>query len=308
MKKTFFVENSIQQISSIFTWNWPQKTQLARKYISQKKPKRIIFIGTGSSFHVANWSNWVCSANQIESLCITSWEILAEKFKPQKNDMLIFISHRGAQGLTAKLIQKFKLHSKILICAQEMPTMNVMTIHTVKPEKSNAHTISLVGAMLSILSLFQIKIDFNKITKEKMKELKFKYSKQNSVYFIGAGIMSSIAFEAALKAREMARIPAFGYQLEEFLHGPSIALKKNDLVIFLNHQVIQNSFLWDERLKQIKMTCKKSKSKLISIGNSKYKSQADSFLKSILLLRILQKTLLNQALRLKVNPDINPFA
>lgn len=307
MNKITETQKAIESSVKITNWNWAEKIKSAKQYIQVKKPNRIIFVGTGSSYHVALWSTWLCTLTKYkhETLCFTSWEMLSGKFKPNKTDLLIFISHRGYQGLTEKLSIKFKAHSKVLICAQGMPTGSLINIQTVAAEKSNAHTISLLGAMLAILNLFSTNL--SKVTFSNKIKLQ-KLSSKGVLYFVGAGIMSPIAFEAALKAREMAKMASCGYQLEEFLHGPAIALKKSDTIVLIDYAVTKNQYLWNERVKLLKVISKKSGAKLIHLSSSKYKSDKKSILDSFFILRSIQKSLLNQALQLKQNPDINPFA
>lgn len=307
MKKITETQKAIESSIEITNWNWSEKIKSSQKYLNIKKPKRVIFIGTGSSYHVAIWSTWFCTLTKYrcETLCFTSWEMLAGKFTPHKNDLLVCISHRGNQGLTEKLTVKFKKYSKILICAQGMPTGNITNIQTVAAEKSNAHTISLLGAMFAVQHLLSPTLNKMKFSKNLTPP---KIDSTGVLYFIGAGIMSSIAFEAALKAREMAKVTSFGYQLEEFLHGPAIALKTSDTIVFIDYAVTKDKYLWNERVRQLKEIAKKSGAKCIRLANFKYKNDKNSIVDSLNMLRLIQKSLLNQALQLKQNPDINPFA
>ena len=49
--------------------------------------------------------------------------------------------------------------------------------------------------------------------------------------FVGAGPNVATAYEAALKVSEASRLPAFGYQAEQFLHGPFVMLEPADVVV-----------------------------------------------------------------------------
>ena len=54
-----------------------------------------------------------------------------------------------------------------------------------------------------------------------------------SYWFIGYGANLGTARECALKFLECTRRPSFGYELEEFMHGPLCAVKATDMIFFL---------------------------------------------------------------------------
>ncbi len=329
--KLTHTQRAIENTPKVFSTNWKKKSQTSRSLITKTKPKRIIFVGTGSSYHVALWACWarVELGITLETIPITSWEILARRLSPGKGDLLVFISHRGKSGLTAKLCSRFSSIPHILISAVGSPHDRFPQIETVEPEKSNAHTVSLMGAMNAVLEILaaaskssQVEKNIAEIRKIVLKKLN-PTLKQNiffpkgELYFIGAGIMSAIALEATLKAKEMGRVACSGYLLEEFLHGPSIALQKNDLVILLNTEVIHDHFLWEERVRTLERHCRGCKVKLVKWAPSKQIRGSNakpnlkhlfSLIASFVVLYEIQKTLLNQSLRLKINPDLNPLA
>lgn len=54
-----------------------------------------------------------------------------------------------------------------------------------------------------------------------------------SYWFIGYGANYATAKECALKFLECTKRPSFGYEQEEFMHGPLCAVKSSDMVFFL---------------------------------------------------------------------------
>lgn len=54
-----------------------------------------------------------------------------------------------------------------------------------------------------------------------------------SYWFVGYGANLGTAKECALKFLECTRRPSFGYELEEFMHGPLCAVKGTDMIFFL---------------------------------------------------------------------------
>jgi glucosamine--fructose-6-phosphate aminotransferase (isomerizing) len=51
--------------------------------------------------------------------------------------------------------------------------------------------------------------------------------------FVGTGPNVATAYEVALKVNEATRLPAFGYQAEQLLHGPFVMLEPSDMVVAL---------------------------------------------------------------------------
>jgi glucoselysine-6-phosphate deglycase len=53
------------------------------------------------------------------------------------------------------------------------------------------------------------------------------------IYVLGYGVDYGSALEGMLKIGEMLRIPTLGYELEEFSHGPTMALTNRQTIIFI---------------------------------------------------------------------------
>ena len=53
------------------------------------------------------------------------------------------------------------------------------------------------------------------------------------LYFLGYGIDFATAIEAQLKVGEMLRLPALGYEIEEYSHGPTMAISKKQTICII---------------------------------------------------------------------------
>lgn len=53
------------------------------------------------------------------------------------------------------------------------------------------------------------------------------------IYILGYGVDFGSALEGMLKIGEMLRIPTIGYEIEEFSHGPTMALNKRQTIFFI---------------------------------------------------------------------------
>lgn len=56
------------------------------------------------------------------------------------------------------------------------------------------------------------------------------------IYVLGYGIDFATALEGQLKIGEMLRLPTIGYEIEEYSHGPTMALCKNQTVFMIGSQ------------------------------------------------------------------------
>lgn len=83
-----------------------------------------------------------------------------------------------------------------------------------------------------------------------------------SFWFLGYGANVSTAKEAALKFLECTKRPAFGYELEEFMHGPWAAVRPTDAVFFLCAEAGPER----ERMYQLIQFCRKISRRCVPLG------------------------------------------
>ena len=69
----------------------------------------------------------------------------------------------------------------------------------------------------------------------------------NRVYVLGYGVDYGSALEGMLKIGEMLRIPAIGYEIEEYSHGPTMAISPKETIIMIGSEEAE----W-ERCKQFR--------------------------------------------------------
>lgn len=69
-----------------------------------------------------------------------------------------------------------------------------------------------------------------------MRRLAGRVARADRVTFLGTGLDAVTALEAALKIRETCGLPASGYHMEQFLHGPFLSLDRREVVVALLNQ------------------------------------------------------------------------
>lgn len=214
------------------------------------KPRSIAFIGTGTSFHAALWAHWLCRIeNALPSRATTTWDELAAPLA-NEDELLVIISQRGNKGLTKELLATLsKKQRHIVVAAENSPMGPHPHIFTSPQETSNAHTMSLIGAMAAcseIVASLLSKTAATSLRRERKTTAKLIDTILNEaasplildsalmrLHIVGGGPFYPIALELALKAREMAHSSAQGYGLEEILHGPFTSIENDDAIILL---------------------------------------------------------------------------
>jgi len=175
-------------------------------------------------------------------------------------------------------------------------------IETTAQERSSAYTASHTGAMLRLAQIavalgadlgpldavpdaVGAVVDGPEIGVE---------PPRRSLEFIGAGPNQWTAAEGALKVRETAYVAASGMNVEQYLHGPSVAPRADDTLICLN-----GGGPGEERLFAVARSAESCQVTVhvITIG------QPSELLSVFPLTAVVQKIALETAERLGTNPD-----
>jgi fructoselysine-6-P-deglycase FrlB-like protein len=221
-------------------------------------PKKIIFVGIGSSYWVARFAEFLwgehftdttTSTNtRIEPLSVQSFDFVKSKYIISTNgDMVVVVfSHRGNKTFSMQALEiakKVYRATTVLITGIGSPTNSNadFQIETCAQENCGAFTISLSCAIARIIQWIGV---CNKDFLEKFKrtipvieeELPFEVQLpkfQTNLIIVGDLIREVVAREVALKISETCYLPVRSFGLEEFLHGPRVTLdKSSSLLIF----------------------------------------------------------------------------
>jgi len=302
-------ERSILMQSSLLRRNWP-KLIPANVKKALHLGGQIYLVGTGSSFHVAQWASFVFSNAQAQS----SWDTLyrAPNQRLSQDALYIVCSHRGAQGITRALLKHLRKHrlNAVLLCAEGSPTLEFPTVFTSPREQSQAHTMSVTAAIAALLTMADIQrhkkpasvLKRLSLVAQKFDEgafrckMPFRFDANLPVTVIGGGELHAIAQELALKIREMCFLPAFAIALEEYLHGPYVATEPGETILFLAGGQ-------GPRAVQALKTAKTLKANIISPSPAILRLPPIE--KSLGLLFWGQSLALELSRRLDTNPDLN---
>lgn len=249
-------EKAMSLQPGLLALNWEDRIT-AKERAALKDVTRLTFIGTGTSFHCAAWATWLTRLHagpKLAARAVTSWDFLAggQAAELGKQDLAVIISHRGNRNLTKRLTSSLRGKKLILIAGEDAPTQPHPYLYTSPQEVSQAHTMSLVGAMAAVSELvaqLMPSAAAKKLRSERratgllLTELigtdgfgaSFGEIIQpgSALHIVGGGPLHAIAMELGLKAREIAHLAAHAYNTEEFLHGPVASVNEDDAVIVL---------------------------------------------------------------------------
>ena len=218
--------------------------------------KSLYITGSGTSYNAALVAKHLMSkyAN-IKSETILSSELPTLPNSIEPNSILIAISQSGesADVLEAVNIAK-KSNAKILSMVNMMTSSLVRESSLVMGmncglEKGVAATKSFTSQLAIIYQITDklcngcIGIDFKKVSDciskilsdhSKIQSIAKKLKDISDIYILGRGIHYPIAFEAALKLKELTYIHAEGIPGGELKHGPLALMDSNVYVVIIN--------------------------------------------------------------------------
>ena len=218
--------------------------------------KSLYITGSGTSYNAALVAKYLMSkyAN-IKSETILSSELPTLPNSIDPNSILIAISQSGesADVLEAVNIAK-KSNAKILSIVNMMTSSLVRESSLVMgmncgPEKGVAATKSFTSQLAIIYQITEklcngcIGVDFKKVSDciskilsdhSEIQNIAKKLKNVSDIYVLGRGIHYPIAFEAALKLKELTYIHAEGIPAGELKHGPLALMDSNVYVVIIN--------------------------------------------------------------------------
>ena len=203
--------------------------------------RRVLLVGTGTSWHAASTGAWFLRAAGVEALAVQAVDAALHGPRPAADDGLILLSHRGTKQYTSQVLKGARAagSATVVISGRGAPGAD---IETSEPERSSAFTASHTGAMLRVAQiaaalgadlgpldavpgLVEAVVSGPPVAVE---------PPARSLEFIGAGPNQWTAAEGALKIRETAYVAASGWNAEQYLHGPYVESGPSDTLVCLN--------------------------------------------------------------------------
>ena len=212
-----------------------------------KESYRIHLVGIGTSWHASLVAEYMFKTfgQRIDACAWNAFEFCTKTPPLSTEDIVIVFTHRGFKlyPIQALDIAKASPCKVIVITSTESKvdlTKIDQVIYTSYPDPSSAFTVShtaamtiacmlvthLTGNSMLVNALHQLPAAVAKSLEsdEQIKSLAQNYRDSTWFCFAGWGPNSATAYEVALKINEAAYSVTTGFQLEQFLHGPFVAM------------------------------------------------------------------------------------
>jgi glucosamine--fructose-6-phosphate aminotransferase (isomerizing) len=203
--------------------------------------RRVLVVGTGTSWHAANQGAWFLRTGGIEAWAVPAADVAAGHPFPRDGDALLLLSHRGTKLFTSEVLDRAR--------AAHVPTVVISKrgnpdadLETVPEEVSSAFTASHLAALIRIAQLAE-QLGASLGALHDVPDAVAQELAQGPVgvkpparllEFAGVGINAWTAAEGALKTRETALVATEGLACESILHGPAVALGADDVLVCLD--------------------------------------------------------------------------
>jgi glucosamine--fructose-6-phosphate aminotransferase (isomerizing) len=203
--------------------------------------KRIVAVGTGTSWHAANHAVWLLREAGVEAVAVQAMDAAVYGLPVQEGDAVLVLSHRNTKRFSTELLAQLRAAGAgpvVVIGGRGSPGVDV---ETVEQERSAAFTASHTGALLRIAQLAHaLGAGLDRLEEVPAavdaalgRELGVA-APSRQLELTGAGPNQWTAAEGALKARETSRVATEGLSVEQFFHGPAVALDERDTLVCLD--------------------------------------------------------------------------
>lgn len=203
--------------------------------------RRVLLVGTGTSWHAANQGAYFLRLAGLEAWALQAADAAVEGPQPTAADALILLSHRGTKRYTSDVLERARADGVATVAIGGIGAPGA-DVETVEQERSSAYTVSHLGALARLAQLATaLGADLGDTTAVPDGVARALDGPGTpfepplrGLDFVGAGINQWTAAEGALKTRETSRVFTSAYSVEQFLHGPAVAVDERDTLVALD--------------------------------------------------------------------------
>jgi len=225
--------------------------------------RRVLAIGTGTSWHAASQAAVLLRAAGVDACAAQSADAAVDGPLPGADGALLAFSHTGAKRYTAQAVQRARSRGAEVIQLAGAGVEGADLV-TVERERSSAYTASHLGALLraaqlalalgaDLPGLAEVPSAADRVHRARYEDAPLAAPPVRLMEFIGGGINQWTAAEGALKIREAAYVASEGLGVEQFLHGPSVALNASDRLV-----VLDGGGPWSARIAEVAQAAEES--------------------------------------------------
>jgi len=221
-------------------------------------PRRLVLTGCGTSFHAATYAARVFQEVLpfVPVLAIHAYDLAYGSSVPA-NATVLGVSHSGSTPSTNRALRRVRARGcrTIAMCGLPDSPMEPVAEQTLvigsTHDRSWANTMSYTTQLTAFAgvasrlkshvapsiesSLRGIPRSLEKTlaSESEVRRLATRIARVERVTFLGSDLDEITAFEAALKIRETCSLPASGYHIEQFLHGPYLSIDDRESIVVL---------------------------------------------------------------------------
>lgn len=204
--------------------------------------KRLFFVGTGSSYHVAQIAKWLWRGHvSPRAEAVGSFDFVRVSQDVGPGDAVLLFSHSGSKSFTTEAAAAAHRAgaTTIGLTCQSSPWKEHLSYRqeTCEKEDVGVHSKSLTSALAWIVKAIadpKLSADFAAAAAclEKEKGSPFPpVAAGADVILLGDAVREWIGREITLKIQESAYLRARPFGIEEFLHGPRLSAGPGSLVV-----------------------------------------------------------------------------
>jgi len=203
--------------------------------------RRLVVVGTGTSWHAANHAVWLLREAGVDAQAVQAMDAALYGLPVRDGAAVLVMSHRNTKRFSSAVLDELRAAGAgpvVVVGGRGSPGVDV---ETVEQERSAAFTASHLGALMRVAQLARAfgapleRLEDVPAAVEAALERKLGVrAPQRLLELIGAGPNQWTAAEGALKARETSRVATEGLSVEQFFHGPSVAVDERDVLVCLD--------------------------------------------------------------------------
>lgn len=263
--------------------------------------RRVFLIGTGTSWHAANQGAFFLRRAHLQAWPVPANLFVHDDFGLTSDDVVVIMTHKGTKHYTTDGLEKARRLG--------VPTVSISGIgvkdadlETVTIERSAAYTASHITALFRLAQIAQrLGADLGQleavpaaVDAALRDDATVVNPPRRLLEFIGGGINQWTAAEAALKVRETSYVATEGLDVEQFLHGPSVAIRDSDALV-----CVDGGGPWTARIDSIADAAQKSGVAVHTISCQELGEPLSIFALTV----SVQRIALAMAEQLGTNPD-----
>jgi glucosamine--fructose-6-phosphate aminotransferase (isomerizing) len=202
--------------------------------------RRVLAVGTGTSWHAANHAVWLLREAGVEAWALQAMDAALYGVPAGEGDAILVLSHRNTKRFSSEVLERSRGSGDVPVVVIGGIGSPGVDVETVEQERCATFTASHLGALMRVAQLANAlgaSLPLERVPGAVESALERELGVEpppRLLELIGAGPNQWTAAEGALKVREASRVATEGLSVEQFFHGPSVAVGPEDALVCLD--------------------------------------------------------------------------